>query len=252
MTSSRTRLGRCALGIGAVLLVGLLPAPAAVATPFHFKEFAQGAVVSWTTCPEDDPPSVPTVCHDYTVYYARFDSTAGEGSVGSLDRSGEPFVAQYEDFAYLFVPDGEGVDISLRYGSSADVVGFYDKTHLTRAGMSGATLQLIDVDLETGTETATGSTVALGEFSWTAESPVYRYGNDGPVFDGRQHVSDACQTFNADAHQRFTLGSVTGSVDGVPLSDEATIPQVPDLEPTGAPGGIFDNWFRIVDVSKRC
>lgn len=233
-----------------MLVTGLLTAPDAAATPFHFKEFAQGAIVSWTSCP--DVPSTPTVCHDYTVYYARFDSTAGEGAVGALNRGKQPFVAQYEDLAYTFVPNGDGEDLSLTYGRSADVVGFYDKTHLTRAGMSAVTIQLMDVDLETGAETRTGRSVALGAFRWTAASPIYRYGNDGPVLNGDRHVSNRCQTFTANFHQHFTLGYVTGSVDGVPLSDLATLPQITELEPSDAPGGIFNNWFRIVDVSKRC
>jgi hypothetical protein len=161
-------------------------------------------------------------------------------------------VAQYEDFAWVFDPNGEGEDLSLSYGSSADVVGFYDKAHLTSAGMSGATIELLDVDLETGAETTTGRSVTLGAFRWTAASPIYRYGNDGPALDDDRHVSSRCQTFNANFHQHFSLGYVTGSVDGVPLSDLATVPQIPELEPSDAPGGIFNNWFHIVDVSKRC
>jgi hypothetical protein len=239
-------------GLGTVLVAGLLTAPEAAATPFHYKEFSQGAVVSWTSCPESDPPSTTTVCHDYTVYYARFDAALGEGALGAVNRGKQAFVAQYEDFAWLFDPDGEGEDLSLTAGSSADVVGFYDKTQLTSAGMSGATIELMDIDLETGAETPTGRSVTLGAFSWTAASPIYRFGNDGPVLEGDRHVSNPCQTFNGNFHQQFTLGYVTGSVDGVPLSESAMFPQVPELEPSDAPGGIFNNWFHIVDVTKRC
>lgn len=235
-----------------MLIAGLLTSPEAAATPLHFKEFAQGAIVSWTTCPESEaPPSIPTVCHERSVWYLRSDATLGEGAVGPVNRGKEQFEALYEDFAYLYVPDGDGVDLSRTYGRT-QVAGYFDATHLTKAGMSAVSIPLIDVDLETGEETPTGTTVELGEFRWTAESPIYRFGNDGPVFDGRQHVSNRCQTFNADAHQRFTLGSVTGTVDGVPLSDVATIPQVPELEPSEAPGGIFNNWLRVVDVNTGC
>jgi hypothetical protein len=251
VNSSRTWLPRCVFGLGTVLVAGLLTSPAVAATPFHFKEFAQGAIVSWSTCPGEDPPATPTVCHDYSVWYVRSDAALGEGAVGPVNRGKEQFDALYEDFEYLIVPDDEGVDLALTYGRAA-VVGYFDKTHLTRAGMSAVTLPLIDVDLETGAETPTGRSVSLGAFSWTAASPIYRYGNDGPVFDGRQHVSDSCETFNAFAHQRFTLGSVTGTVDGVPINDLAPVPQVPNLEPSGAPGGIFNNWLRVVDVSKDC
>ena len=72
-------------------------------------------------------------------------------------------------------------------------------------GMSPVRMPLIAFDPETEAETPTGKFVELGEFRWMAASPIYRYGNDGPVFDRRQHVSNPCQTFNADAHQRFTL-----------------------------------------------
>jgi hypothetical protein len=249
VNSSRTWLPRCVFVF--VLVAGLLTSTGAAATPFHFKEFAQGAIVSWTTCPGTEPPPTPTVCHDYSVWYVRSDGTLGEGAVGPLNRGKEQLQALYEDFEYLLVPDDEDVDISNTYGRT-DVAGYFDTTHLTRAGMSAVSIPLFEVDLETGVETPTGKYVELGEFRWTAASPIYRYGNDGPVFDGRQHVSNRCETFNADAHQRFTLGSVTGTVDGVPLSDLATIPQVPDLEPSDAPGGIFNNWFRVVDVSKGC
>jgi hypothetical protein len=243
---------RCVLGVGTVLVACLLTAPIAAASPFHFKEFAQGALVSWTSCPGADAPGIPTVCHDYSLYYARFDSTVGVGAVGALNRGKEPFVAQYEDHEYVLFPNGDAEELSLVYGSSADVVGFYDKTHLTTAGMGAVTIQLIDINLETGDETPTGRSVALGAFRWMAASPIYRYGNDGPDFGGERHVSNRCQTFNANFHQRFTLGYVTGSVDGVPLTDLTTVPQNTELEPSDAPGGIFNNGLRIVDVSKRC
>jgi hypothetical protein len=245
------RLLRCVFGLGTVLVASLLASPDAYATPFHFKEFAQGANVSWTTCPGSKPPPTPTVCHDYTVWYVRFDSTLGEGAVGPLNRGKRQFDALYEDFEYLSIPHDDGVGLSLT-NAHTHVTGEFDKTHLTRAGMSAVTMPLMDVDLQTGVQTPTGKYVELGEFTWTAASPIYRYGNDGPLFDDLHHVSNRCRTFNAHAHQHFTLGSVTGTVDGVPLSDLATITQVPDLEPSDAPGGIFNNWFRIVDVSKGC
>ena len=251
---ARSRASRWSVVLGALLVAGAVTAPdaaVAVGPPLHFKEFSQGAVVSWTSCPGEEPPPVPTVCHEYKVWYFRGDGVVEEGAVGPLDRAKAQFQVQYEDLEHLSVPDEEGVDLSWTLGESADVVGYYDKTHLTRAGMNAVTLPLTRFDIVTGAETPAGN-VSLGAFAWTAASPVYTFGNDGPVFDDRPHESTRCETFNANAHQRFTLGSVTGTVDGVPISDLATIPQVPDLEPAGAVGGIFNNWFRIVDVDKGC
>ena len=208
--------------------------------------------MAWTTCPEEPPPA-PTICHEYEVWYVRFDAVAGESALGPVNRGKKPFEALYTDFEVLSDPDEEDVELlSLTTGRSTDVVGYFDKTHLTRASMGAVTVPLMDVNLETGVETPTRKNVELGAFSWTAASPIYRFGNDGPVFDDAPHLSNRCQTFNAQAHQRFTLGSVTGSVDGVPISEFALVPQVPDLEPSDAPGGIFNNWFHLVDVSKRC
>lgn len=244
----RSRRWLLRLALGPLLVTSQVVTSAAVATPFHFKEFAQGAVVSWTTCPE--PPAAAKVGHDYTVYYGRFASTAGEGAVGSVHHAKQPFEAQYQDLEYVIGPDGEGADLAVTYGSTSAVAGYYDSVHLTRAGMGAVSIALQHVDLETGTETSTGESVELGAFRWVARSSVYRFGNNGPLFDER-HVSDRCRTTNSHAHQVFTLGSVTGTVNGTPLAHLHPLPQVPDLD-AHAVGGIFNNHFRITDVTKHC
>src|SRR5689334_4379700 len=130
MTSSRTWVRRWVLGLGTVLVSVLLTAADAGATPFHFKEFAQGAIVSWTSCPESEPPPTPTVCHDYTVWFVRVDVAAGDRALGPVNRAKQPFEVQYEHLEYVVFPDGEGEDLAFTHGRTTDVIGHYDKTHL--------------------------------------------------------------------------------------------------------------------------
>lgn len=48
------------------------------------------------------------------------------------------------------------------------------------------------------------------------------------------------------------LGYVTGTVDGISIATYNQYPQVDSLQPSGAPGAIFNNWFHIVDLTKCC
>jgi len=236
-----------------VMLTAFLLAPAAsAAPPFQYKEFAQGANVFFTNCPLS-LPATDLICHDYSVWYVRFTAVADEPPLGPLDRSGTPFVAQFTDDMYVLHPDGSADELRFEAGFTTDVTGFYDKTQLASAHMDGAAIHMNDVDFATGTVTPNGRTVALGPFTWTAASSIYTFGNDGPALgDSPRHRSTRCETLNANFHQRFTLGYVTGTVDGVSISVYNQYPQVPDLQPSDAPGAIFNNWFHLVDLTRGC
>ena len=176
---------------------------------------------------------------------------------GSLGRATQPFVALYTHLRYQVSP---GEDLSFEFGVTTDVVGSYDKIHLTSAHMDGATVEMNDVDLQTGEVTPTGETVTLGPFTWTAATSTYRSGNDGPDLDELMppNVRDRCHTTVSQAHQKLTRAYVTGTVDGVPIStyygESADTTELPGA-PEDAHGAIFNSWFRLVDVAhggKNC
>lgn len=238
--------------LAAIVSFVLLLAPAASAgPPFHYKEFAQGANVFFTDCPLDSLPASDRVCHDYSVWYVRFTAAADDVPLGPLDRSGTPFVAQYTDLTYLVHPDGSADDLRFQVGSTTDVTGTYDKTHLATTHMNGATIEMSDIDLDTGAQTPNGRTVVLGPFTWTANTGIFTFGNDGPVLgDSPRHVANRCETLNQNFHQRFALGTVTGTVDGVSIDAYVPYPQVSDLSDDA--GAIFNNWFHVSDLTRGC
>ena len=43
---------------------------------------------------------------------------------------------------------------------------------------------------------------------------------------------------------------MTGTIDGVSLDAYYHYPQISDL--SDAPGAIFNNWFRVVDLARGC
>jgi hypothetical protein len=111
-----------------------------------------------------------------------------------------------------------------------------------------------EVNLQTGEVTPTGETLTLGPFTWTAATGIYRFGNDGPVYDEFPDVRDRCHTTVTLAHQKFRVAHVTGSVEGLQL--DTLYPQhvLPD-QPENTPGVIFNNWFHLIDVAhggKNC
>ena len=202
----------------APLLIGM-PAAAAVASPFHYKEFAQGAdVVFSPNCPFDSVPAAGTICDTYTVWYVRF-AVAVDG--GAIAESSAPFHAEIDHETDLVLhPDGSGETIAFEFGV-APVAGSYDKAHLSQAQMGAVAVPLSDVNLDTGASTPNGRTAQLGPFTWTAASGTYEYGNDGPAFaGGPRHLSTRCETTNNLAHQKDTVGYVTGSLDGTSIASD--------------------------------
>jgi len=236
-----------------VLVTALLLTPIASAggPPSKYREFAQGANVFFTNCPLS-LPTTDRLCHDYSVWYVRFNALFGTAPLGSLDFGSTPFVAQFTDDEYVLHPDGSADELRFQAGSTTDVSGSYDRARMTTASMSGATIQMNDIDLSTGIATPNGRTVVLGAFTWTAGGKAYVFGNDGPVLgEMPRHSTTRCETVNSNFHQRFTLGDVSGTVDGIPISTYNQYPQVSGLDPD-ASGAIFNNWFRIVDLSRGC
>jgi hypothetical protein len=219
----------------------------ATATTFHYKEFAQGAQVIYSDCPFGDwLPSIDTACTYYTVYWVKFSRTTEGGSIG---RRSADWHAEYSKETDLVHPDGSGYPLAIEAGF-APTAGTYDKTHLGSAHMDAVTIPVQIIDPETGVASPSGRSVSLSAFNWTAQSPTYQYGNDGPAFGpAPHHQSGPCETTNSLAHQKVRVGSVTGSVDGKSLSDFYLLPQIPGQDPPDAGGVIFNNWFHINDVT---
>lgn len=242
-----------AAGVAAMLALLVLPASVNAGSPtFHYREFAQGANVIFSpNCPFGDwAPSTDTICDEYTVWYVRFATTVDGGPLG---RSTAAFHAEIDHERDLVHPDNTGEPLSLEFGV-ADVAGSYDESHLTSAHMEAVSVPMMNVDPVTGAITPNGTTDLLGAFRWTAASGIYRYGNDGPAFalSGPRHIQSPCLTLNRLAHQKDSVGYVTGSVNGVPLSADYQDIQIPGLSPADGTGYIFDNWFHVNRVQRPC
>jgi hypothetical protein len=229
-----------------ILVLGLALAPAAViaapATHFVLNHWAYGAVAAFNTCVPEGPDSM--LCQDYFVLYTKSGST-GAGS----PPTGQPaFVLEYEHFAAHIFSDGTVDEFIAETGETSDVTGSFDRARLTFAEMRGASINLGDIDPETGSVTPNGRTVTLGAFTWTSASDAYIFGNDGPFNFGlpRWYV-DHCLTQISNSHNRFTTAHVTGTIDGVNVNEytEAYLPW-PGTGPADAYGAIFDNRFTVV------
>jgi len=156
-----------------------------------------------------------------------------------------------EHFKAFIHPDGTATEFVAEVGFTDDVSGSYDTSRLTFARMSGATLDLNDIDPASGVLTPNGRTATLGPFEWTAASDIHVFGNDGPFDDFfPHHLVDRCVTQIENAHERFTAARVTGTIDGV--SVDAYGPSYlpwPGTGPDDALGAIFDNRFTVIVAS---
>ena len=238
----------------AIVLASGAQAKAANSHTFHYRHPAQGALIFYSTCPFDGPlPPNTSVCDVYSVWYLRATNVIGGGALGMAQ---QPFVVLF-DHARLDVKEGEEDRlISYEFGQTPDVVGSYDKTHLSYAHFDATTVEMNNFDLQTGEVTPTGETVALGPFTWTAASSVYRFGNDGPALEGYPpNVRDRCHTTVFSAHMKFRVAHVTGAIEGLQLDNLYTrSPSLPG-EPENTPGTIINNAFRVIDVvhgGKNC
>jgi hypothetical protein len=220
----------------AVMLSGLATTRASAATPVKDdeRELAQGARVVVGDCPLGEfTPPVDTVCEAYVVWWVRVETSTGPHP----DRA--PWHARVEhDFAVVH-PDGTADELFFEVGE-AITTGTYDERHLRTAHMDA-----VDVPLP-----GSNDVVHLGDFDWTAESDTYVWGANGPVW-GQPHESWGCGHGNFLAHQKVTIGSVSGTIDGQSIDEMDQLVQFPGLQPTDATGAIFDSAFRY-HVVDRC
>ena len=219
----------------------LLTAGAArAAADLNIKDFATGAVAAYSTCiPQSNGDDL---CEDFIVQFGRFQTT-GDGRV--------PLTVVLEHYKAFIHPDGSANEFVAEVGSTDQVSGSYDASHLTFARMNGATVNFNDIDPTTGDLIPNGRTATLGPFEWTAASEIFVFGNDGPFGFGlpRLYV-DRCVTQIENAYERFTAARVTGTINGI--SVDAYGPSYlpwPGLGPADARGAIFDNRFNVILTS---
>jgi hypothetical protein len=241
--------------VTAVAVVALVATPAiASAQPpvgQQVRELAQGANVVVSDCPFEDigPPPTDVVCETYVVWWVRYAVT--EHGRPDLERA--PWHALVEHYVELVHPDGSGENLLAEAGE-ASTTGTFDR-RLQAAHMDAVDVEMFLADPDTGQLTEmpprpSGNTVGLGDFTWTAASPIYRWGNDGPVFEGTRHVRTPCGHLHLFAHQTLTVGHATGAIEGRSIDELFQLVQLPGLSPADGTAYIFDNAFQIKETSR--
>lgn len=233
-------LNRLALAVGLAASAALWITPAAdTSNVLKINHFGTGAVAAYSHCiPQGNGDEL---CDDFVIQYGAAGDTrdgVARSQVGLL----------FEHYRAFVHPDGTADEFVAELGFSSAVDGAYDKSRLTFARMSGATLDLFDIDPLTGNLTPNGRTATLGPFTWTAASIPYVFGNNGPFgFGLPRHYVDRCVTLLENAHERFTTAHVTGTINGVSVSayGPAYLPW-PGTAPADALGAIFANRFTVI------
>jgi hypothetical protein len=213
------------------------------ATQSTFRKIARGAnVILSPNCPFGDwLPEEDTVCDTYVVWYVQF----AVATTGHPDIAGAEFHTEVEHYTDLVHPDGTFEEMLSEFGF-ASVAGTFDQQHLTSARMDAVDVPMMTIDPDTGEFVPNGSTTTLGMFTWTAASRVYVWGSDGPALGGAERVTvTPCGPLGVFAHQKDTVGYVTGSINGASISSFYQAVQIPGLEPPDGTGYIFDNAFKF-------
>lgn len=218
------------------------PPSARAAADLKINHFGTGAVAAFSVCsPQSNGDEL---CEDFILFFGQFGSTRD-------GQARNPVTVTLEHYKAFLHPDGSATEFVAEVGFTEAVSGTYDRSQLTFARMSGATLDLNDIDLETGDLTPNGRTATLGPFEWTAASDIHVFGNDGPFGFGLPRLFvDRCVTQLENAHERFTAARVTGTIDGVSVDAYGPLYLPwPGTGPDDALGAIFDNRFSVIVAS---
>jgi hypothetical protein len=219
----------------AVVALGLSapgPALAQAQVTHELRLWAEGAAVFADTCPLEIP-DVDTPCTQYVVFYDREDLP--EGGLLPPDQPGgrakAPFVAFVAIVDIVVHPDGTA-DESLRAsGSTFGATGTYDKTLLSEVSVAGSVPMsdgsVIDLDLQ-----------------WASDGSVVKSGNAGSESEDNglpaRHFGDPCTTANFNDHQKYALGSITGTIGGIDVESFAF-----------RYAFLFNNWFHWTIVTHE-
>jgi hypothetical protein len=216
-TPLRSRVSARILTISATLGIALAMAgtPASLSAPPAGTtlsgsvsiEKVDGIFRGWPgDCP-DELPAEPLVCHewDITVYRIHTHDEPGDGA--PVDSTWVLLALRHT----LSFPGGDGEpeesDVGQGFRENADVD--FDQQHLASATVRAPDLALSD-----------GTTVDL-EATWTATSPRFHWGNDGPAleeFGLVRHLKEECLNMVAQGHQNYRPARVDAVVDGVETS----------------------------------
>jgi hypothetical protein len=227
------------LSSGTILVAPLSASGVSPHEHFVFNHWARGAVGAFDTCVPETAES--QLCQDFFVSYVEFGVTRDESSP-----AGEGFVLIYEHYAAHIFTDGTADEFIAETGSAHGVPGSFDTGRLRFAHAQAASIALADIDPDTGDLTPNGRTVHLGAFDWIAASGVYVFGNDGPFQLGPPRFTERCFTQIVNNHDRFTTAHVTGTIDGISVTQygQAYLPW-PGTGPADAYGAIFSDRFSL-------
>lgn len=181
-------------------------------------------------CPPAEAPQDPYVCHEVVLSAWR---VASDEALGAMAPPRTHWALAAVRHTLTF-PGGGGDPTE-----SEVVEGFTDHPTVTfdRQHLSTAHLLAQDVPM------ADGSTLDV-EATWTATSPRFVYGNDGPslVDFGRvRHLHEPCLNEISQGHQKFRLAHVHTVLNGVPVDDLSIF------------AFLASNQFRTTDVvPARC
>lgn len=248
-----TRITRRAL-IAVALVLGTLAGSWPLAGPAAAKpetetgrELSRGTRLVVGDCPFEDtgPPAADVRCETWIVWWTQSAwSTQGHPDID--DAPWRAFVEHYVDLAHS---DGTDEQLVAEWGD-VNGTGTYDARHLRYAHLDAVAVPMFEVDEHGITSTPTGNTVHLDDFDWTAVSGTYVWGSDGPLFDGNRHVRLPCGHVSFLAHQKLTVGYVTGSIDGRSIDEYFQQIEIEGVEPADGTGYIFDNAFQIHEVDR--
>ena len=196
-----------------LLLTSVTPAGAAFVVRVKTDGFAdatfptaKGAV---PPCPDTEaPPPAGTVCHEVTSSIFRDNVAVGGGPVAPPLSH---WVVNINDYTLTFTDNDGNATVSDFVGGALDDPDVtFDREHLQSASVDA------DVPL------SDGSTVTI-HFDWSAISPRFVFGNNGPA-GGARHVMTACSNTIDQAHQKFVFASMDGTYNGVSVHSYTAFP----------------------------
>jgi len=166
-------------------------------------------------------------CHEtYVIVFREADSSAGQ----SVAAPKVPWSIFIDDYTATFAgADAQPTFTNERTGTLLDPTVAFDKTHLSYLSVA-AQVPMSD-----------GSTFDF-RATWTRTSAVSKFGNDGPLIDEQgliRHSVDRCTTSNTNAHQKFVLANMSGTLNGAAVRSYLTF----------AIDFIADNHFTYIDVT---
>ena len=178
-----------------------------------------GATSLFGNCADSEEIPVGTDCVETFLGFAKEVYAFTGDSAGP---QAAPWHAWAETYRITRPTDAEAEFSELRTGYSEDVVAYVDTQHFTTATLT-ATIPMSD------------GTTHHFQGTWTPLSDRQQYGNDGPALDFPKHLVTDCFTLVGQAHQKFTIATMTGTLNGQPVQSY-----------TWSRASIFNNRFLFI------